>query len=676
MYYIMRKHSLLYSLFFILISCSLLSSCENNEIEKVILDNEDPVVTVENVSPLSGYISTEITITGTEFGMMADVVTVYIGETELEIVSCEENKIVARVPQGATSGKISVDVFGQKVDTEFLFDVLGEPGITDVNPVYGFIGDEITFTGHDLGVSKSNYNILFAGTEKTAEISGAPENEKIIVKVPENATSGKIKLEISGKNVSLPLTNGFTVLQHATVTGLVSTEGYAGGNIEIGGTNLLPELLEKGVELKPIKVTLNKGVDVIELKVNEETDNERIVAKLPENISAGEYTVSVSTSFEDIITDSPLKYTIKEKPAVTDVTPDKAHVGTTIQIACDNIEGVTIENVKVMFGETSGNVVSVSEGVISVNVPQLDAGIYNLKLIINGSDIELGESSQFEVLKTPKITSVGIEDLLHNESMALVAFGTELVVSGEGFGTDKDGVKLTIGGQDATITSINDTEIKFTVPTTFNEGEISITFLGIETPIVYDDITFKLLTNGVDITEYVMENYKAPFIPDGDDMQRSGEWMKPLNWIVENRTTDGMIGFGLQLGTKYDKTTGATLALQTDWGFPLTMTDGKIYQNISLVPGRYKLMAHVLQYDVEGSSYLAISDNNFNIETGNINSTSLANSIIIQAGDTSMEFTIDEASQYSVGFAATLTAAKKFIKVQSFKLIYEGTSSN
>lgn len=671
----MKRHVILYSLFLIFIS-SLLYSCDNKEMEKVILDNEDPVVTVDNVSPLTGYVSTEITITGTEFGMMADAVTVYMGETELEIVSCEENKIVARIPKGATSGKISVDVFGQRVDTEFLFDVLGEPGITSVNPVYGFVGDEITFTGHDLGVSKSNYNILFEGTEKTAEISGAPENEKFIVKVPENANSGKIKIEISGKNVNVPLTEGFTVLQHATVTGLVSNEGYAGGNIEISGTNLSPELLEDVADLKPVKVVLSNGENEFTLgNISDKTTNEKIVAKLPEEIAAGQYKVNVSTSFEDVSVD--LTYTVKEKPVFQSISKSEAHVGTEIDITCSNIEGINSENVEVMFGETKGDVVSVFESVIKVKVPQLDAGRYTLKLSINGAKIDLGGSTLFEVLKTPKITSVNIDNLLHNETTALVTAETVLVIEGEGFGTSSQNVTLTIGGQNATITSIEDTKIEFTVPEIFSNGNISIEFSGIEAPIVYDVVTFKLLNNGDDITEYVLKNYKSPFIPDGDDMQRQGEWMKPLNWIVENRTMDGMAGFGLQLGTKNDKTTGVALALQTDWGFPLTMTDGKIYQNISLAQGKYKLFVNVKECAIAGNAYLAVdSDLDFSVTTGNISETSLAATQISSIGDVSVDFKISSVQEVSVGFIATLNTKQKYIKIQSFKLIYEGTSSN
>lgn len=639
--------------------------------ENVVLPSEDPVVTVDNVSPLAGYVSTEITITGTEFGMMAEAVTVYLGETKLEIVSCEENKIVARVPEGATAGKISVDVFGQRVDTEFLFDVLGEPGIKSVNPVYGFVGDEITFIGHDLGVAKSSYNILFEGTEKTAEISGTPENEKFIVKVPENAKNGKIKLVIAGKEVSVPLTKGFTVLQHATVTGLVSNEGYAGGNIEIKGTNLSPKLLEENVELNPIKVVLSKGETKYELEnVKDETTDNKIVAKLPDDIAADTYIVSVSTSFEDV---SALTYTVKAKPEFTDISANQAHVGTVIDITCSNIDGVEADNVEVKFGETEATVVSVSEGVIKVKVPQLEAGSCDLKLTINGAEIDLGESTQFKVLKTPKITSVNIEGLLNNGTTALVTAGTELVISGEGFGINSESVTLKIGEQSATITSMEDTKIEFTVPGNWDEGKISIEFSGIEAPVVYEAVTFKLLTNGTDITKYVMKNYGPGFTYSGK--LYNNEWAYPQDWEVDGNIFSDR-GESASVGCQ--KKEGVTsLTLQTGWKVD-SSNNGKIYQKVVLIPGSYKLTAEVADIvKASGSAYLAVCiDKDFtNVDTGNIEGSSSARTEITAKGDVSVDFTIDSKKEISLGFVASIKA-NSYVKVQSFKLIYEGTSSN
>lgn len=657
----------------------LISACSNDEETVVILDGEDPVVTVENVTPLVGYVGTEFTVTGTEFGIMKDAVEIRVGDNPVEIVSCEDNSIVAKIVEGTTTGKVTVNVFGQMVDTEFVFDVLGKPGITGISSVYGFNGDEIVFTGHDLGISKSAYKVLFAGTEESAEFVGNTENEKFTVKVPENAQSGKIDVEISGIQVNVPLTNGFTVLKHATVSGLVVSEGYSGGVISVKGTDLKPDLLEE-VEVQPIKVLLVQGDKIISAEVDAtQTTNELVVAKLPEDIQPGDYIITVSTSFEEVSTDAPLAFKVKEKPVVTSLSASEAYNGDELIFNCEHIDGITAENVEVSFGETKAEVVSVAENKITVKVPKLEAGKYSIALKINGADIALGDYTEFTVLSTPKIVAVDIMNFLHNETVALVETGDELVITGENFGTEANGVTVQIGGQVAVISSITDSEIKFTVPQEFSEGKISMTFTGIDVPIEYTDITFKCLSPNDDISEYVLKNYKAPFTPDGDEMQRGGEWMKPLDWVVENGATDVMAGFAVQLTPKGDKTSGKVLALQTDWGFPKKMTDGKVYQKVTLAPGRYKLSGAVTQTVISGNAYLAVVGGvDFAVTTNAIGSTALASVAIPVnvAQDSSqsidVEFNVTEAKDYSIGLVATLNAAQKFVKIQSLTLTYLG----
>lgn len=658
----------------------LLSACSKDEETVVILNGEDPVVTVENVTPLVGYAGAEFTITGTEFGMMKDAIEVRVGDNPVEVVSCEDNSIVAKIVEGTTSGKVSVDVFGQTVNTDFVFDVLGQPGITGISSVYGFPEDEIVFTGHDLGISKSAYKVLFTGTEESAEFVGNTENEKFTVKVPENAQSGKINVEISGIQVNVPLTNGFTVLKHATVSGLVAGEGYPGGVISVKGSELKPALLED-VEVQPMKVLLVQGDKTISAEVDgTQTTNELVVAKLPEDIQPGDYVVTVSTSFEEVATDAPLAFKVKEKPVVTSLSANSAHNGDELIFSCEHIDGVTAENVEVLFGETKAEVISVAGNQITVKVPsQLEAGNCTITLKINGADIALGSSAEFTVLPTPKITAVDVQKFLHNETMALVKTEDELVITGENFGTEKADVIVQIGGKTAIISSITNSEIKFTVPQEFSEGKISMTFADIDVPIEYTGMNFKSLSPNDDISEYVLKNYKAPFVPDGDDMQRGGEWMKPLDWVVENGATDVMAGFAVQLTPKGDKTAGKVLALQTDWGFPKKMTDGKVYQKVALVPGRYKLSGAVTQTVISGNAYLAVAGGgDFAVTTNAIGSTALASVAIPVnvAQDSSqsidVEFNVTEAKDYSIGFVATLNAAQKYVKFQNFTLTYLG----
>ena len=174
-----------------------------------------------------------------------------------------------------------------------------------------------------------------------------------------------------------------------------------------------------------MKVLLVQGDKTISAEVDgTQTTNELIVAKLPEDIQPGDYVVTVSTSFEEVATDAPLAFKVKEKPVVTSLSANSAHNGDELIFNCEHIDGVTAENVEVLFGETKAEVISVAGNQITVKVPsQLEAGKCSITLKINGADIELGSSAEFTVLPTPKITAVDVQNFLHNETMALVKTG-------------------------------------------------------------------------------------------------------------------------------------------------------------------------------------------------------------------------------------------------------------
>ncbi|MEY8687980.1 IPT/TIG domain-containing protein [Bacteroides sp. AN502(2024)] len=226
-------------------------SCDNDDEEVVYMNQQEPVVTVTEISPASGYVDTEFTVTGTNFGVVMDDVEVYLGSTRLELIACEDQLLTVRVPDGASAGKLSVVVYGQRVDTQLQYDVLGVPGVTAISPVYGFAGDVITFTGHDLGVSSAYYQVLFAGKTEAALLADEPTHEGFSVKVPEGAQSGAIALTIIEKPVNVPVQ--FTVLQHATLDRLSATQGFAGSEVTIHGTHLNPELLADA-DLSGVKV--------------------------------------------------------------------------------------------------------------------------------------------------------------------------------------------------------------------------------------------------------------------------------------------------------------------------------------------------------------------------------------------------------------------------------------
>lgn len=84
------------------------------------------------------------------------------------------------------------------------------------------------------------------------------------------------------------------------------------------------------------------------------------------------------------------------------------------------------------------------KGNIVVNVPKgvSSEAPVKIKLIIQGKEIEMGESGTFEVWETPEITSVETPYIYPNGT--LVKAGQEITFTGKGFGTDKNSVTVTL----------------------------------------------------------------------------------------------------------------------------------------------------------------------------------------------------------------------------------------
>lgn len=92
-------------------------------------DDDDaaaPEFTVASVSPESGPVGTEITITGANFPTDASAVTLTIGGITASITSISSTQIVTSVPAGASTGAVSVTVDGIAKNTSSEFRVLAD----------------------------------------------------------------------------------------------------------------------------------------------------------------------------------------------------------------------------------------------------------------------------------------------------------------------------------------------------------------------------------------------------------------------------------------------------------------------------------------------------------------------------------------------------------------------
>jgi len=109
----------LFSLFFMLFA---FVACSDD-------DDADPApveFTVTAISPESGTVGTEITITGTDFPTDASAINLTFGGVAATISSVSSTQIVTSVPAGATSGEVSIVANGFTKTTPSTFTVLAD----------------------------------------------------------------------------------------------------------------------------------------------------------------------------------------------------------------------------------------------------------------------------------------------------------------------------------------------------------------------------------------------------------------------------------------------------------------------------------------------------------------------------------------------------------------------
>jgi hypothetical protein len=155
------------------------------------------------VFPDTGYAGfATVTITGTQFGDYKQAVKVFFGGIQSDsILSCENGKIVARVPAAAVTGKVGLQVWTHTIDSIGEFTVMPNPVIRSINETAGVPGDVILISGANFGSDITKVNVDFNGTPGSVN---SVADSTVSVTVPANFNTGKISLNVNNFNVAGP----------------------------------------------------------------------------------------------------------------------------------------------------------------------------------------------------------------------------------------------------------------------------------------------------------------------------------------------------------------------------------------------------------------------------------------------------------------------------------------
>ena len=183
----------------VLASVALMAACEQDPKFTVY---DYPVPVVENVYPTDGFVTTQVVITGTNFGDRAEAVKVFFGDIQSKkVVDCKNNRIVVEVPETAHTGDLSLQIYNKKVENIGHYTVLPTPRVitTLSNSDFGYnvadTGDKVTISGENFGTDASDISVDFNGTPAVFELV---DEKTIIATAPEGYVTGNVIVTVHG----------------------------------------------------------------------------------------------------------------------------------------------------------------------------------------------------------------------------------------------------------------------------------------------------------------------------------------------------------------------------------------------------------------------------------------------------------------------------------------------
>ncbi len=178
---------------------------------------------ITSISPVSGTVNTQVTITGSDFGASAADNTVKFNGVAATITSATTTSIVVTAPSGGTTGTVSVSTAtGSANGPTFTYvaTVPPPPTITAISPTSDTAGAVITITGTNFNTTATADTVKFNGVAAVVQTATATT---LTVLVPATGTTGAVSVTTNGATATGPV-----------FTYMMSTDIYLAGQANAG----------------------------------------------------------------------------------------------------------------------------------------------------------------------------------------------------------------------------------------------------------------------------------------------------------------------------------------------------------------------------------------------------------------------------------------------------------
>ncbi|MBL9134971.1 MAG: IPT/TIG domain-containing protein [Verrucomicrobiales bacterium] len=381
--------------------------------------------TVTGFTPDRGPAGIEVTIFGSG---LQSASSVFFGATDApgEILSRSATAVVARVPQNALTGPISVFTGSGAASSLALF--IAAPRVTEFSPLTGGPGTLVTVSGANFGAGfgRGNVtNVTFNGRAAAFQVTGI---NQLLAVVPTNATTGPLTIvNEAGSSTTL-----LSFQVPAVISGFSPTNGMPGDPIEIHGLNLG----------NPLRVEF--GIVPASYSVLSPTN---IIAFVPTNAVNGRIAVTTSAG----VTSTSSNFVVI--PRIIRFSPNFGPVGASVTLEGGGLSAVT----EVRFNNTLATFTANPPSSIVAKVPN-GATTGPIKVVTTAGTFTTSSNFFLPAAVTSFTPTSGKR-------------GDTITINGDNVG---DALRVLFNGSDAAFTVVNATRVTATVPELATTGRISV----------------------------------------------------------------------------------------------------------------------------------------------------------------------------------------------------------
>ncbi|MFH1131563.1 MAG: IPT/TIG domain-containing protein, partial [Pseudomonadota bacterium] len=233
---------------------------------------------VRDFAPNSGSPGTRITFQGMGFESSDQV---FIDSALLTVRTVSSTQIVAELPAGVNSGKLSIKRGSTTYPISGIFQVILPPTITNISPTDGPPGTKVQIVGTNFSKRDS---VLLSGMN--LPIVGKRLPNELSVKIPPKARTGRIVVVSDSGSANSP--THFQVTPFASLSSFFPISGLSGTQVAIRGENFHPGIrvylgtqLLNEPKISPTTITVTIPTDAMSGKFIVETFGQKKTTRIP-----------------------------------------------------------------------------------------------------------------------------------------------------------------------------------------------------------------------------------------------------------------------------------------------------------------------------------------------------------------------------------------------------------